>query len=213
MLKVINYFSSLLRMIQPLQTEVVKANGHSGPIRARIGTSFKLVSFLPMGSHKRGTAIRSFSDVDYFAVVSRNDARWGDGYINSQTFLVKLRENLRGRFPSTNVSRSGQSVIVHFEQGNFAVDVVPSIFWEMRHSGIPIYLIPDGNGDYIEACPYLQNRYIMSKNLLTGGKLKNIIQLFKFWKHNRSVDILLCSFHLEILLACNELCVGSKSIV
>jgi len=210
MLPVINYFASLLKHIQPLPSEVAKAKTHGGQIRSRIDKSFKLVSFLPMGSHQRGTAIRHYSDIDYFAVVSRKDARWGDRYKGSDTFLGNLKDTLADRFPSTAVSRSGQAVVIDFEQGGFAVEVVPSIFWEFRPFSTPIYLIPDGEGEYIETSPQRQNSYIKTQDEKTGGKLRRTIQLLKFWRENRSSRVPLHSFHLEILLACSGVCVGQK---
>jgi hypothetical protein len=212
MLPVINYFASLLMHIRPLPSEVAKARVHGAQIRSRVEKSFKLVSFFPMGSHQRGTAIRHYSDIDYFAVVSRKDARWGDRYKSSNTFLGNLRDTLAERFPSTGVSRSDQAVVIDFEQGGFAVDVVPSIFWEFRPFSTPIYLIPDGEGEYIETSPQRQNSYIKTQDERMGGKLRRTIQLLKFWRENRSPRVPLHSFHLEILLASSGVCAGQKPL-
>lgn len=212
MFPVINYFASLLRQIRPLASEVEKAKSHGAQIRSRIDKSFKLVSFLPMGSHQRGTAIKYFSDIDYFAVVSRKDARWGDRYKSSDTFLKNVSAALGERFPQTVVSRSGQAVVIKFEQGSFAVDVVPSIFWEIRPSGAAVYLIPNGEGDYIETSPQRQSGYIKNQDESSGGKLRQTIQLMKFWRENRASRIPLHSFHLEILLASSGVCTAQKSL-
>lgn len=212
MLPVINYFGSLIKRIQPLPSEVARAKAHGAQIRSRIDKSFKLVKFLHTGSHERGTAIRYYSDVDYFAVVSRKDARWDDRYKSSDTFLTNLREALIERFPATAVSRSGQAVVIDFERGEFAVDVVPSIFWEIRPPSTPIYLIPDGNGEYIDTSPYRQNSYIKTQDQSSGGKLRRTVQLLKFWRENRTSRIPLHSFHLEILLASNGVCTAQKPL-
>lgn len=212
MLQVINYFSTLLRQIQPLQSEVEKAKTHGVQIRSRLDKSFKLVNFMFLGSHQRNTAIRHHSDIDYFAVVSRKDAQWGDRYKTSNTFLANVRDVLIERFPLTNVSRSGQAVAVRFEQGEFGVDVVPSIFWEFRPFSTPVYLIPDGTGEYIETSPQRQNSYVKVHDDKAGLKLKRTIRLLKFWKSNRAPSIPLRSFYLEILLASSGICVGQKSL-
>lgn len=65
----------LLSRIEPKGTELGKAQSHKSSIESRLDQAFGLVSLSITGSHERGTAIRNASDVDYFAVLKRADAR------------------------------------------------------------------------------------------------------------------------------------------
>src|SRR5579863_7458242 len=98
-------FHKLLSSIKVPPNELLKARNHAATVKARLDSSFRLRKFIIVGSHSRGSAIRSYSDLDCFAVVSRDDARWGDMYMSSYTVLDRLRAELAGRFPQTPVSR------------------------------------------------------------------------------------------------------------
>ena len=154
-MKILNSFKTLLYRISPLPSELEHAKGHAATIKSRIGSSFNLKSFIVVGSHSRETAIRHYSDVDYFAVLSRDDARWGYGYVSSSTLLNNIRADLADRFWQTDIARDGQAVVVNFRGGGYPVDVVPAIFWDMKERKWPIYQIPDGNGGWMVTSPQL----------------------------------------------------------
>jgi len=141
-------FQSLVSRIAPLQRELDEAKGHADSIRARLQKSFNLKKFVVVGSHSRETAIRRYSDVDHFAVFSRDEFRIGDRYKRSDTVLNSLRDDLAQRFRQTSVQRDGPAVVVSFGQGDYSVDVVPAMFWEMNKDNWPIYYIPDGTGGW-----------------------------------------------------------------
>ena len=172
-------FLKLLSGIRPLQGEMAQALRHASSIKARLGSSFRLRKFLLVGSHARQTAIRRYSDVDYFAVFSRDDFRWGDGYKSSNTVLDNLRTDLGNRFRQTSVYRDGPAVVASFRQGDYGVDVVPAIFWEMNPRKWPIYYMPDGNGGWIRTSPEYHNKFIRDADGRSGGKLKRTVQFVK----------------------------------
>jgi hypothetical protein len=201
----------LLSRIEPLQSEVNRARFHTGAIKSRLEKSFRLRKFITVGSHSRGTAIRHYSDVDYFAVLSRDDARWGGAYISSATFLNKVKEDLSYRFWQTGISRDGQAVVARFAGGEHSVDIVPAIFLGMNSDNWPIYQIPDGEGDWIETSPEIHNRFILRANFTSRGKLRRTTQLIKFWRECRTPRVPISSFHIEILLASYKICEGFKS--
>jgi hypothetical protein len=204
-------FQSLISRISPLQSELDVAKGHADSVKARLQSSFSLKKFVVVGSHSRETAIRWYSDVDHFAVFSRDEFRWGNGYKSSNTPLVSLRDDLAQRFRQTQVRRDGPAVVVSFGQGDHSVDVVPAMFWEMNKNNWPIYCIPDGNGDWIQTSPELHNKYIRDADQLSGGKLKRTSQMVKYWRECRSPRIPIASFHLDLLLASQKVCEGVKS--
>ena len=45
---------------------------------------------------------------------------------------------------------------VSFSGGKHSVDVVPAMYEGPRHDGMPLYLIPDGYGDYAVECEIIE---------------------------------------------------------
>ena len=203
-------FQKLLATIKPLPSELLRARGHAATIKARLSSSFKLRKFIVVGSHSRGSAIRSYSDLDCFAVVSRDDARWGGTYISSYAVLERLRGELASRFPQTMVSRDQQAVVVRFEAGGYPVDVVPAFYWGTGPSNWPVYRIPNGAGFWMETGPEIHGKFIREADERSRGKLRRAVQFLKFWRECRSPRIPLSSFHLELLLADYGICEGAK---
>ena len=204
-------FIRLISRIQPTSVEYTKGRFHAATIRSRLQKSFKLVKLLLIGSHPRKSAIKKHSDVDLLAVFSRSEARWGDTLKSSSTFLNNIRDDLRERFWQTEISRDKQAVVVSFGAGEFSVDVVPSVFWGIDEKRRPIYLIPDGEGDWMETSPEQHARHIVQEDERSGGKLKRTAQLIKFFRECRSPRIPLSSFHIELLLSEYEICLGARS--
>jgi len=194
-------FQRLLAKIAPVQGEVNRVLVHGGSIKSRLDTSFRLRKFMKVGSHARGTAIRGFSDIDFFAVLARDDARWGKQLVSSATFLENIRRDLIDRYPNTTVSRDGQAAVVHFAGGHHQVDVVPAIFQGFGSTKAPIYRIPDGYGGWLSTSPESHNRFIGDADARSGGKLYRTAKLFKFWRECRSPRIPISSFHIELVLS------------
>lgn len=201
----------MLRGLQPLPSEQIAARRRAKMIEGRLSGSFGLKRLQIVGSHSRATAIRRLSDVDYFAVISRSDARWGGKYVSSATVLDAVRDDLRFSFPATDISRDGQAVTLRFGQAEFPVDVVPAIFREFRQSVGPVYEIPDGTGGWLTTSPLAHNRFIREADGRSGGKLKRTAQLIKFWRECRQPRVPLSSFHVELVLADTGVCEGAKS--
>jgi hypothetical protein len=204
-------FVTLIRKIQPTPGEVGKAKMHASTIRARLQKSFNLKKFEFIGSHSKGTATRDTSDLDLLALFSREEARWGDSYKSSQTFISNIRDDLSERYPATVVRRDQQAVVVQFGAGSRSVDVVPAIFWGFTQSKKPLYYIPDGERGWMPTSPDSHTAYLIEADARSGGKLKRVIQLIKYWKHCRMSALPLSSFHLELVLAQCDISVGAKS--
>lgn len=205
-------FNKLANGIQPTPVGINKGKLHAGSIKVRLNKSFAVSKMLFIGSTARDTAIRGTSDVDLFVVFKRDEARWGDRLVSSDTFVKRIRDDLNDRFNATTVRRDGQAIVVHFGQGSEPVDVVPAIFHEFRGSTrSPVYLIPNGAGDWMEAAPEAHNAYLRKTNEVTTGKLRRTTQLLKHWRSCRSTPVPLTSIHLELLLASQRVCIGAKS--
>src|SRR5262245_26751968 len=119
-------FKELLRRIQPLQSEMSAAEQHLSTIKTRLASVFELKKYFKAGSYSRGTFISGKSDVDVFAIISRDEARHGGSYVASETVLDNFRKQLEGRFRFTKVYRDIHAVVVEF--ADCKVDVVPAYF-------------------------------------------------------------------------------------
>lgn len=210
-MSVFDRFKTLIQRIEPLGTEISKSKTYADSIKTRLNKDFNLKKFELIGSYSRGTAIKNYSDVDYLALLSRDDVAWGDDWISSNTLILKLKESLMGRYPNTNIRRDQQAVVVRFFLSRSGIDIVPGIYLEQGPSNWPLYAIPDGNGNWIKTSPGLHRQYIDQVNEQSLFKLKRVAQLLKYWKNCRTPILPLQSFHIEMILASEEVCVGAKS--
>lgn len=202
-------FQTLLARIAPLQSEMDSAERHVSTIRTRLAEAFTLKGFVRAGSYSRGSFIRGGSDVDLFAVIARDDLRWGGGYVRSDTALSNIGAELKARFRSTSIYRDSQAIVADFQ--NSRVDVVPSYFAGMTAQNKPMYRIPDGVGGWMDTSPAQHNAFISRENELSRHKLRRVAQLVKFWRECRSPRVPISSFHIEMVLASEGICRGVKS--
>lgn len=205
-------YGRLIRKIQPLDSELVKARSFTGSCKKRLAKSFNLKKFQRIGSHARGSAIKLWSDLDFLAVLSRNEAKWAGNVVNSNTFINKVSQDLNSRYVQTVVRKDQQAVVINFGRGQNSMDIVPGIFKDFQDKK-PIYSIPDGDGDggWIDTSPEAHNAYIRKENLRSVGKLKKVGQLIRYWKYTRATPIPLSSFYIDLLLASSGICAGVKS--
>src|ERR1039458_1087764 len=208
-MNVANCFLKLIPRIQPTLAETALAQQHVATIRARLISTFSLSKVFVGGSFSRGTLIRGVSDVDLFAVIARSEATWGNRYESSETVLNRFRIELARRLPTTSIGRDVHAIVVPFSQGP-SVDVVPAIFDQIVN-GRSQYLIPDGDGGWMPTSPEKHNLYIHNANERSGGKVKRVAQIMKFWRQCSSTRFAMSSYHIEILLASSGICNGVKS--
>jgi Second Messenger Oligonucleotide or Dinucleotide Synthetase domain len=203
-------FTKLIDRIQPTQVEIQNAVQHGQQIKTRLEQSYNLRKLISVGSFPRQTYVHGSSDLDLFAVFARDDMRWGDRYLLSSTALDNLRKDLEARYPYSNVYRDVHAVVISFSDG-VNVDVVPASFQGMTEKNWPIYRMPDGSTGWMQTSPEVHARYIKEADDKSGGKLRRMAQLMKFWRECRSPKVALSSFHIEMLLAYYGICDGIKS--
>jgi hypothetical protein len=205
-------FAQLMRQLDPTPLSIEKGKLHASTIKQRLASTMKVSIAHYIGSTTRNTAIRGASDVDYLTVIPREEVQWGGRWISSDALINKVRTELMGRFKMTEVRRDAQAVVVHFGGGSEPVDVVPAVFHSFKTTAkVPVYVIPDGTGGWLETAPAAHNNYINAAIERSGGKLRRVIQLIKHWRNARNPSIPLNSIHLEMLLASSSVCVGPKS--
>jgi hypothetical protein len=202
-------FKLLLSSIEPTQGQINAAEQHLAAIKARLKAAFTLKDFLKTGSYSRGTYNKGSSDVDVFALVTRDDMRCGNNYVTSGTALERVKEELEDRFWNTRVYRDVHAIVVQFT--DCRVDVVPAFFAGVTEQNWPLYSIPDGAGDWMRASPGLHNAWINQEDKAAGGKIRGTARLLKFWRECRSPRVPVSSFHIELGLASTGLCKGVKS--
>lgn len=200
---------ALVQRIQPNESEMTAARKHLFSMRRRLAASFDIVKVVMIGSHARNTAIRWYSDLDVLAVLRRNEAKWGGSLVLSSTLLDRVKTDLQDRYVNTDVRNDCQAVVVGFSGQQQALDVVPALF--DRFAGLrPVYMIPDGAGAWYESSPETHNAFFKSANERSGGKLRAVVQLLKWWRHSRSPRVPIQSFHMDLLIAHSGICVGIK---
>lgn len=203
-------FHELIARIEPQPAEVRWARQRIGQIRDRLAQDLQVVRVVPIGSHVKGTAIRLHSDVDILAVLRRGEIRWGGDVIDPRTLLLKTKTSLRNRFWNSEMRRDGQAVVIPFEQGRHAVDVVPAIFNGPVAGGVA-FAIPDGLGGWLNTAPDLHARCVRAADKRSGRRLCRLIQLLKWWAESRSPAIPISSFFVENALVPADLWVGPAS--
>lgn len=203
-----------LERLEPSSLEVDKRKSHRRTIeQAMVGEFSGFNELLVMGSHTRETAIHVRSDVDYFAKLGVGDVTWGGSRVNSSTTLERTKKALKARFQNTDVWIDGPAVVVGFGQGAGAVDVVPGVWVGTTATSpqYPVYEIPDGSGGWRRTSPQRHTKYLRDEDQRSGYKLSKVIRLLKGWKYARNPKIPIYGFHLELLLAKEEVCVGVKT--
>lgn len=199
-------FDVLLGRIAPSTTARSTAEGRAKTIAARLASAMTMSRWLLSGSFYKETAVTRHSDLDLFVVFARDNVRWGGKYVTSTTVLGNIGTALRQSYPNTGVRRDEVAITVAFEQGAAPVDVVPAIYH--RHDvtlGSPIYLIPDGNGGWMEAAPDADRKRFAAASLASGGKLSRVVRLVKWWARERATPIPLSMYHLEALVISEQL--------
>jgi hypothetical protein len=204
-------FKTLIDRLQPLQAEVDARDRHRATIKQALEGEFSAFNRVEVfGSHSRGSAIRSHSDVDYLAVLGKDDISKGGSIVASTTTLGRIKKALEARFPTTNVRIRGCAVIVEFSDG--AVDVVPGVWTATApSSGHPVFAIPDGNGDWRSSSPQVHKKYLADANVSSGSHLFYTAQLLKTWRVGRQSPVPFLGFHVEMLLASESICTPGKS--
>jgi hypothetical protein len=206
-------FQKLLVDLEPDQREVTARLSHRRTIEQGLRAEFSSFNKVEViGSHTRGSAITTLSDVDYLAVLGKDDVTWGGYRVQSSTTLDRVRKAMEFRFPSTQIWTRGPAVVVGFGQGQGAVDVVPAVWVGTTHlDGYPVYEIPDGEGGWMRTAPQRHAKYLKEKDENSGFKLSKTIKLLKAWKYGRKPKVPVLGFHMELLLSSESICSGARS--
>lgn len=162
---------ALATRVRPLDSELSAAKMHRVVVRSRLEKAFAATSVQNIGSHRRGTAIRRYSDLDLLVAVRKDEVMWGGSIVSSDTVIQNVLAELRGRFPSSSVRKDGLAATVAFGSTRQSLDVVPAIFTRFDKNGLrPVFLIPDGSGDWFETSPPVHDRYFNTAQQASGER-------------------------------------------
>lgn len=188
-------FEEYLRRLAPLGTEVQAAKKHEKSLSSSVKNAFPGATLLPTGSFGNGTAIKQYSDVDYFAVIPR-------GLVgpDSADILRRVRATLKTTFRKTPITVRMPAVIVPFgTEGRESIDVVPALVVAKTPQGQTIYDIPDRDGHWMRSSPLAHKAYVRALDRTHQQRVKPLVMLMKAWKAYWDVPIL--SFYLEMRVA------------
>lgn len=204
-------FHTLLSRIAPSDAQRQRVAIHRDTISTRLKSQFAFYKLVTIGSFSRGTDIAGESDVDLFAVFTKEEVTWGGTVKSSDTMLNNVRNALEGRLPSTRLYRDVHAIVVEFSSG-VRVDVVPAYFSGMTNDRrFPVYAMPDGGGSWMRVSPDAHASYIADADTRSSGKLRGTARLMKYWRSCRAPSIPLSSFHIEMVLAQEGICSGVKT--
>ena len=185
-------FRTFLGRLVPTEAQRNAASSHRETVESCIRANFGLNRFFQTGSFNHGTAVRNYSDVDYFAYPG------GQQPGSADTALKNFRAALEKKFPRTEVAVRHPAVVVEFgTDGSETYEVVPA--YHRRGTGEErVYQIPGRTEGWIESAPGAHLSYV---NGITNrlAKTKSLARLLKAWKYFRNVPI--SSFYLEMRAA------------
>jgi len=188
-------FKDYLRRLAPLGTEMKAAKGHYSSVESSLKNNLPGARLIPTGSFGNGTALKRYSDADYFVIIPR-----GLVGTDSLDVLQRVRTVLRATFPRTGVAVRTPAVIVPFGAGGCeSIDVVPALFAAKTSQGHAIYDIPDRGGRWMRSSPVAHKAYVTALDNAHGRRVKPLVMLVKAWKAHWDVPML--SFYLEMRVA------------
>jgi hypothetical protein len=191
--------------LTPTVTESEAAKRHRESIKSCLESNFGVTNFFRSGSFGNGTSIRGYSDVDYFAVIPRENLSNDSSYT-----LRKVKEALDNRFPNTGVMVRTPAVVVPFGKDALeTTEIVPADYLRKNDYGYNIYDIPDYEGGWMKSSPSAYAKWLTDINETLSNKVKPLVRFLKAWKYYLNVPIL--SFYLEVKIT--KYAAGENSIV
>ena len=204
-------FHTILQRAVPGELQRERVRTHRDSIVTRLKSQFQFYKLLTIGSFSRQTDMAGESDVDLFSVFTKDEVTWGNSLKSSTTMLDNVRAALEGRFPNTTIKRDIHAIVVSYSSG-VQVDVVPAYFAGMTADGRhATYGMPDGTGGWMRVSPDAHAAYIARADERASGKLRGTARILKYWRACRAPAIPLSSFHIEMLLAQEDVCAGVKT--
>jgi hypothetical protein len=180
------------KYITAANEESVEVKAHRASILATLRANFGVARFFRVGSYGTGTAVRGFSDVDYFATIPSNYMK-----PNSDSMLQSVAYVLATRFPDLGIAVRNPAVVVPFgKDPSEWTEVFPVRFLEEDVGQYLVYQIADGRGGWKRTIPDAHATYIAAVDKRLRNMVRPLIRFVKAWKYYRNAQI--SSFYLEL---------------
>jgi hypothetical protein len=169
--------------------------GRSLSIQECLKANLGITEFFGAGSFAKGTSIRYYSNVDYYAVLPAENCM-----ADSASMLWRVRDILDREFPYAGVKVRTSAVVVPFgESSGQAVEVIPARQVGVTQGGHSIYKIPDGGSGWTRSSPAADRTYLSMLDDRLEGMVRPLVRLIKAWKFCNRVPI--SSFYPEMMVA------------
>lgn len=183
------YLDEQIRAMTPSPEDRSAASANRWSIEAAVKGELDAFRIFETGSWSHGTAVRVWSDVDYF--VSMRHVRPAQSYDD----LVRLRRALADRvgYRARSVTIRRPGVTIDWSDGP-TTEIIPA-----HITSDDDYWIPDPQGSgWIKSNPAKHNEYV-NESRDKVARAKEFVRLVKLWKYRRSVPIR--SLYLELRAA------------
>lgn len=177
------YLADLTSLYTPTPTEFDAARSHRASIESRLNATLGVHEMFETGSLKHGTGVWRYSDADF--IVSLKGERPGSPIRT----LTRVRETLKGRFPSTPIMVRQPAVVCSFSDA--VVELVPAF------PAITGYWIADPRGGWMQTHPKSHNQYVNDVNKKHNGAAKTLARQVKIWKYQRNVPVSSCYLEMR----------------
>jgi hypothetical protein len=181
-------FDTFLSWLVPLQSERDAASKHRGTVESSLRNRLEVRLFRESGSFNHGTGVRAHCDVDLLVSLATKP-------VSSDTALRWVKEALAASFPATVVQIRRPAVVVQFNGGREAWEIIPG-FRNGGTDALPVYEIPGVPSGWLDSAPTAHLAYVTNVNKTPAGGAKKLARLMKAWKYYNDVPI--SSFYLEM---------------
>jgi len=195
----------ILEEIAPGEVTLETIQQRRKAITETLEGNLKVSDIKPVGSHTRGTALRT-SDADYLCVIARKHVTYRRQPSNSHRIMDRFVRLVKKRYDRTEIRKDGQAVTLDFADGG-VVDLVPAAYegTVSETDGYPVYRIPNGEGGWLRTSPEALTRYMKEADERWGGRLKAIARAVKSWRATAPEPTPLKGLWIELKLASSEL--------
>ncbi len=201
---------NLVESLRPDKRETQEIRVSLDLLERRFVKAFPRSRFVPIGSHRRGTAIAVHSPIDVLVVLQPQWLNWGGRHMHPSTIIHLMTEYLLQQHLASDIRKDGRAVELYFKGHTSAVNLVPAFAVRIAGHRTVYSMIGEGNR-WIEASPEWHTAFFVHANACNGAKLQAISQLIKIWNSSGSPSFRISGMYVDMLLATSDIAAGVKS--
>jgi Second Messenger Oligonucleotide or Dinucleotide Synthetase domain len=201
---------NLVECLGPDKDEMQEIRGRFDSLQRGLIKAFPHSRFVPIGSHRRGTAIAVHSPIDILVVLQPEWATWGGRHVHPSTIIHLLSEYLLQQHLTSAIRKDGRAIELYFKGRTSAVNLMPAFAVRVADQRTVYTMIGDDNR-WIEASPEWHNAFFAHANACNSAKLQAISQLIKIWNFSGSHPFRISGTYVDMLLATSDIAAGVKS--